>query len=133
MILVTAKGFTRSGPLLYISCWVRSMLMAPPSPVPSKSPTLSGFFSRNRQALASSRASLDEARPICTKRSVRCATFRSIKSLGSKAVHSAAILTSKSSGSKSVIGPTPLSLAKSELQNAFRPTAMGLTIPTPVT
>ena len=71
------------------------MLVTPPIPLPRIRPTLSGSWFSTSQAPASSRASLAEARPICPKRSVRAATFLSIKLSASKSAHSAAILTSK--------------------------------------
>ena len=132
MILVTANGLTRPGPLLSMVAWVPSMLVTPPSPLPSIRPTRSGSWLSTSHASASSSASFAEARPICPKRSVRAATFLSMKLSGSKSVHSAAILTSKPSGSKRVMGPAPLSPARSELQNFLRPTPMGLTTPIPV-
>ena len=109
-----ANGLTWPGPFCSSACVPSMSSSSPPPPVLIATPTRSRCSGDQaaKSRPASSTASCAAAIPKWMKRLMRRAILRSMATVGSKPLTSAAIRTSNPVGSNDVMGPAPLTPAR---------------------
>src|SRR5690606_5470096 len=131
IIMGTKNGLTRPGPRSSRTWNCSTRVSIPPMPEPSTTPTCSGS-----RSAGSSRADSSAIRAPATanwvNRSMRRASLRSMKSVGSKSRTSAPIWVGKGDGSKRWIRRTAERPLTSPSHRASTPTPKGVTAPMPV-